>query len=95
MMCAGMLSPGGQLSIVMVNRSPEQIAVQLRIKEIKHRKMYLYQVSREAVNREGFVLDPVAVFNENDKINIQLPARSISNLSSNLLNHQDPGIFLN
>ena len=95
MMCAGMLSPGGQLSIVMVNRSPEQIAVQLRIKEIKHRKMYLYQVSREAVNREGFVLDPVAAFNENDKINIQLPARSISNLSSNLLNHQDPGIFLN
>ena len=89
------LSPEGELSIVIVNRSENDVSVELEVSGDETRTMHLYQVSRELVHEPDFRMEPRAGYDGKEPVVIDLPARSISNLTSNLLNEHDPGIVLN
>jgi hypothetical protein len=94
-MGAAFQSPGGALSIVLVNRSKKDISLELEISGSGSRTMHLYQVSRELVHQPDFRMVPVASYDGKELVKIDLPARSISNLTGNLLDDKDPGIVLN
>jgi hypothetical protein len=94
-MGTALISPGGELSIFLVNLTGDDLTVELDIKVRTERTMHLYQVSKEVVQRPGFRLDPEASYEHTLPIKVELPARSISTLTSNLLDDRDPGIVLN
>ncbi len=94
-MSAAFVSPGGQLSIIMVNNSIKPITAYLEIHGATGAELNLYQVSKAIVSEPGFVLNPVKKYSSKKAIKLQLPARSISNLTTNKLNDEDYGIFIN
>jgi hypothetical protein len=51
-------------------------------------------VTKEKVNETGFKLEPISRYEEFKKLEIDLPPRSISNLSSYHLLQGDKGIFI-
>ncbi len=95
LMCTALVSPGGIMSIFLVNRSSEELSVHLEIEGDGDRDLYLYQVSREVIQEPGFRLESKASFKGDIPVDIQLPARSISALTGNLLDAHDPGVVLN
>jgi hypothetical protein len=56
--------------------------------------MNVYQVTKEAVDMNGFKLDPIDRFNSTDKKQVALPPKSITNISSYLLSHNENGIVI-
>jgi hypothetical protein len=92
LMASALVSPQGELTIFMVNLSGEPLEVSLAITGTANKKMNVYQVSREIVNREGFSLDVNRTFMARNKNIVALPARSITTVSSYSLNSKEKGI---
>jgi len=92
---SALLSPKGQLSVVIVNRTHDPLTINLEISSFSGKTMHVYQVSKEIVSEPGFELNSNQNFNSPEKVELVLPARSITNVSSYLLGHKANGIVLN
>ncbi len=90
-----LLSPGGQLSIFMVNTTEEALSVELNLENYSGKTMNVYQVNKEIVSKTGFKLNPLETLKSGVKKQIVLPPRSISTITSNTLNYSEKGIILN
>ena len=88
-------SPGGKLSIFLVNLSEEELDVTITVKNIPKGKLHLYQVTKEKVISDDFKLNPVKSFIDNKQFTVSLPPQSISTCTENELYHTDAGITLN
>lgn len=93
LMSAALLSSSGELSIVMVNLANETIAVELEISSFSGGRIQIYRVSREIVNLPEFKLNAISDFESGDKVDLTLPARSITNATSYILQDSEKGIF--
>ena len=67
LMSAALLSPGGELSIVLVNPADEKLSIDLEVEHYAGKMLNLYQVSKELVSVPGFELNPIKSFNSNPK----------------------------
>jgi len=94
-MSVALRSPGGQVNIILVNVSEKPNSINLEIAGIDATELYLYQVSKALVNEKGFEMNPLKKYSSKKALNIQLPARSITTVSSVKLDHETSGIFIN
>ena len=95
LMAMALLSPGGELSIFLLNPSNEVRHVNIDIKSYPGKQMNVYQVTQDLVLQPGFELNPLQHFKSSQKKTITLPAKSITTVSSNLLKNSDMGVFMN
>lgn len=86
-------SPEGAVSIVMVNAGKSEKKVELEIANMKEALLHHYLVTKELVNQADFELKPIESFKSSMKIKVNLPAQSISNISSYHLSPEEEGIF--
>lgn len=93
--CNTVVSPGGKISVFIINNSEEAENIEIDIQGGDSEEFHLYQVSKEIVNTRGFQLIPIERFSAKKSIKISLPAKSISTVSQNLLYHNDKGIVSN
>jgi hypothetical protein len=91
-MSSALLSPKGELSIILVNLKERAVTIDLELKSYDTKSMQIYQVTKEAVNQPGFALNSIDKFNSQLIKKVILPAKSITNISSYDLNHLDKGI---
>lgn len=89
---AAALSPSGELTIYIVNFQNIETEVRLNVVNFPGKKLHVYQASAELVNIPGFQLKPNSSFKTNRNRFINLPARSITTISSYYLDFQDKGI---
>ncbi len=94
-MSTALLSPGGQLTIPIVNLSPEAIQVQLEIMGFEERTVHLYQASSALVHGAGYRMEPLRSFQDLQQVHMTLPPRSITTLSSVALSSDERGIIIN
>jgi hypothetical protein len=94
-MGTAMVSPGGQLSIILVNSSSKPMDIRLDLSNAEDNNLYLYQVNKVLVNTAGFKLNPIKKYSSKKVIKLKLPARSIINLTTNNLRDEEVGIFIN
>lgn len=95
LMCNAVLSPGGVLSIFMINNSYEPLIVDLNIEHKKVKDLQLYQITKELLKNTGFEFEPQHSYSAQQNLKISLPPKSISTLTENLLNKTDMGIIIN
>ena len=93
-MSSALLSPNGELSILIVNLKNVPLTVNLEIVSPSRKIMNLYQVSKEIVSKPDFELNAIDNFNSNEKKKLTLPKRSISTVTSYSLKNSDKGIIL-
>ncbi len=89
-----LMSPKGEISIVLVNKGNEPKSIILNVKNFEGKTLNHYMVTKEKVNETGFKLEPISRHEDFKKLEIDLPPRSISNLSSYHLMQGDKGIFI-
>jgi hypothetical protein len=94
LMSLAMLSPGGELSIFILNQSENELTVSLDITSLPRKQMNVYQVTKEKVTQPDFELNAIQNFKSSRKRLITLPAKSITTVSSYYLKHRDKGIIL-
>jgi hypothetical protein len=94
-MNVALLSPKGELTVVLLNLKNEKLKVNVEISSFNDKNINIYQVTREKINKPGFVLNAIGEFNADKVKEIELPARSITTLSSFRLQHEDKGIIEN
>ena len=94
MLYIALMSPKGEISIVLVNKGNEPKSIILNVKNFEGKTLNHYQVTRDKVNETGFKLEPISRYEDFKKLKIDLPPRSISNLSSYHLLQGDKGIFI-
>ena len=94
LMASALVSPKGELSIFLVNLKDTSINVQLDIITTGANLLNVYQVSKEIVTKPAFELNPIASFKAIEKKELNLPARSITTVSSYLLENSQNGIIL-
>ena len=85
----------GHISILMVNNRQEPINVTIAIdNEDKNHTFHFYQVTEALLKSELFQLNPVKSYKNSGKLkNINLPAESISILTTNGLKNVDVGVI--
>lgn len=93
LMSAALLSPAGELSVFILNKTENEQTVSLEIENFG-KKVNAYQVSEEIVTKPGFELNPIKNFNPVKAGNIVLPARSITTVTSYSLKNSDTGVIL-
>lgn len=93
-MSIALMSPKGEISIILVNKANESRSIIMNVKNFEGEKLNHYLVTKDKVNETGFKLEPVSRYEDFKKLKIDLPSRSISNLSSYHLLQDDKGIFL-
>ena len=91
---AAVVSPKGELSIFIVNLKKESTNLILDINAVLHKTLNVYQVSKNIVLSPGFELNPIDSFKTERPKTLILPARSITTLTTYLLNHNQSGIIL-
>ena len=94
LMSAALISPSGELSIFMVNLKEKTVKVKLEINSPSGKVMNVYQVSKQIVTHPGFELNAIRRLRSSKKSELELPARSITTVTSYSLNNSDPGIIL-
>ena len=94
MMSLALVSPEGELSVFILNLSNEVLSVDLNIAAFPEKKMNVYQVTKELVNRPGFELDPIESFISSETSLLTIPAKSITTVSSYYLEHKDKGVVI-
>jgi len=94
LMCNAVISPGGKISVFLVNKSAENLQVQLNFKDSPINGLSLFQVSKEIVHKPGFQLSSLKSYS-GKKVTVSLPPESISTLSQNVLTPDQKGIMLN
>ncbi len=95
LICNSVKSPGDIISVFLVNNSEKEINVEIDFVNRNSDDLFLYQVNKDIINKEGFQFNPVSSYSAKRKIEILLPPKSISTLSENRLMENDKGIVLN
>jgi hypothetical protein len=93
LMGVAMVSPAGELTTVLLNPSDSDHLIRFETLSFPEKPLYVYQVTKEVVNRPDFKLLPQESFSSNNKKRIKLPARSITTISSYALGASDKGII--
>lgn len=93
LMSAALLSPEGELSVFLLNGSPQDVRVEISVKAPTVRTMHVYQVSEHLLRDSSFVLNPGSEFSSAEGTELTLPARSITTVSSYFLKAEDEGII--
>jgi len=85
-------SDDGKLTTYFLNKSDTAQTIRIIMTGINDRKLYLYRVTEQEVIQPGFRMDPLKEIDIRDgkTVDIDLPARSISTLTSFRSNHDDP-----
>ena len=94
LMCNALKSPGGVLSVFLLNTSGKALEVEIGFSGKIPDEMHLYQVSKELINSPGFELNKVKSFGEDEKCILLLPPGSISVITQHSLDSRDKGIVL-
>jgi len=94
LLSAALLSPGGELSIFILNPTDDDLHVGIGIASLPEKKMNVYQVTKEMVSQPNFELNAIRQFKSSEKPSVILPAKSITAISSYLLEHHDKGVIL-
>jgi hypothetical protein len=94
LLTTALLSPKGELSIFLLNASDDHLLVSLDIQSLPVKQMNVYQVVQDLVSQPGFELNSLQRFKSSQKKAITLPAKSITTVSSYLLQHSDNGIIV-
>ena len=93
-MPVALLSPSGELSIFILNKSDKDQTLNLKINNLPKKVMNVYQVSKETVAKPGFELNAISNFKSGSSEILFLPAHSITTVSSFLLKNNETGIIL-
>lgn len=93
LMSVALLSPAGELSIFMLNKSDEEQTINLTIENLPEKTLNVYQVSKKLVANPDFELNAIQSINSDKAGKIVLPSRSITTLSSYSLKNNDKGII--
>jgi hypothetical protein len=94
LMSVALLSPAGELSIFILNKSDEKLTLNLKIDKLPEKEMNVYQTTKEAVANINFELNSIQSFKSTKTEKIDLPARSITTVSSYALKNSDKGVIL-
>jgi len=94
LMTAALVSPKGEVSIFLINMENRPVFINLETNIAPDKMMYIYQVSKEIVNKPGYELNPIEIFKAKKKKDLILPSRSITTVSSYLLKNSQSGIIL-
>ena len=94
LLSTALLSPGGELSILLLNLEEISSTVNLEIDSSEEKEMYVYQATKENVRQPGFELNAIETFNTTHGKKLVLPAKSITTISSYALKNDDKGIIL-
>lgn len=94
LMSLALLSPGGELSIFILNPSDNDLCIGLEMTAFSPKQMNVYQVTKETVLQPGFELNAIRKFKSAKKTQLTLPAKSITTVSSYLLKNSDKGIIM-
>jgi hypothetical protein len=95
LMCNALKSPGGVLTVFLVNKSDKEMKVEINFTGDITTELHLYQVSKEIINTPGFQFKQVKTFASGNRLSIVLPPKSISTLTQNRLKNIEKGIVLN
>lgn len=93
LLTAALLSPGGDLSVFLLNQTDKDVSICLNIVSLPEKRMNLYQVAKETVSKPDFKLDAIQHFPSSETTLLILPAKSITTVSSYTLTHGDNGII--
>ncbi len=85
-------SPEGKLTTYILNKSDTSLVVRIMMTGVDAQKLYLYRVTQQEVTNPDFRMDPLREINIRDgkTISLDLPAKSISTLTSFRSMHSDP-----
>jgi hypothetical protein len=92
LMCNALKSPGGVMSVFLLNTSPKALHVEIGFFGDTPGEMHAYQVSKEIIHTPGFELNKVKSYGEGEKCLLLLPPKSISVITQHSLDHKDKGI---
>jgi hypothetical protein len=90
---AAVKNSDGSRNIILLNKSGEEMEVEIELFNGNHKPLFLYQVNKEIIGSKSEPLSPIPVNSNSAKITLLLPARSISNLSEIELKGDDNGII--
>ncbi|HAM11368.1 MAG: hypothetical protein A2X05_13105 [Bacteroidetes bacterium GWE2_41_25] len=84
-------SDGGKITTYILNKSDTSLVVKIRMTGVDDQKLYLYRATKEEVTNPGFRMDPLKEIDLRDGkvIVLDLPAKSISTLTSFRSMHED------
>jgi hypothetical protein len=92
LMSVALLSPAGELSIFILNKSDEEQSLSLKIDNLPGKEFNVYQTTKETGANTNFELNSIQNFKSTKPGKIKLPARSITTVSSYALKNSDKGI---
>lgn len=82
-------SPSGEITTIILNKSPEDQEIQLVMTGVTNKELYLYRVTEPEVLKPGFKMNPIQkIMVRNEKeIALSLPPKSISTLTNFHITH--------
>lgn len=92
LMCNALKSPGGVLTVFLLNKSEKALHVEVGFSGDIPEEMHLYQVSKEIINTPGFELNKVKSYGKGERCALLLPPGSISVITQHSLDSKDKGI---
>jgi hypothetical protein len=92
LMSLAMLSPSGEISVFVLNKSEKEQIVEFNFENLPDKQINVYQTTKETVSTPGFELNAIQKFASSKPENITIPPRSITTLSSFTLKQSDKGI---
>lgn len=93
-MIVALLSPKGELTVFMLNPSEQILNLNLEIKSLPDKQLNIYQVTKETVNQPGITLNSIGEFDSNSNMQLNLPPRSITTISSYALRNENKGVII-
>lgn len=93
LLCTAWKNRDGNLSVLMVNNRKETVDVDADFEGVKHSKFNLYQVTENRINNTNFKLNSLKSFKKMKSVKAELPAESITILTTYNLRHTEPGII--
>jgi hypothetical protein len=90
-LAAAVMSPGGQLTVLVLNLSEDELSVSLQVDGAPTGPLHRYQAD-EARLGPSFRMDPLRSLPTSEPAELGLPARSLAVLSTFDLGHEDDGV---
>lgn len=93
-LCQTIESPSGRMTSYILNKGNREVLAEILINGNSNDRLFLYQVTRQALDAENFKLIAVKSYKQNRKsFKVKLPPQSISVLSEFHLSENDMGII--
>lgn len=93
-LCQTIESPSGRMTSYILNKGNREVLAEILINGNSNDRLFLYQVTRQALDAEDFKLNAVKSYKQNRKsFKVKLPPQSISVLSEFHLSENDMGII--